>query len=659
MKLDYRADLDGLRAIAVLVVVFNHAGFSIFSGGYIGVDIFFVISGFLITTIIAREIRADEFTLLKFYERRIRRILPALAVMVVFALLASALLYDSGRFKSFAKSLLATMLFYSNINFWDEAGYFDAPSLLKPLLHTWSLAVEEQFYIVYPLFMYAIHTWARKFEKLILCIVGLVSLALAIYMVNTNDASSAFYLAHMRAWELLVGGLLALNIFPATTNKGINTALGLTGALMIAVPVFQYTDQTPFPGLSAVLPVLGTALIIYSNMTEKSPAGKFLGLAPMVFIGQISYSLYLWHWPLFIFTEYYIIRPLTGLELSLLLVVIFAVSALSWRFVETPFRSRRFLSTRQIFAFGLGTMAAIIAVAGVVYRFNGFPGREGPTPLVDYLDKENTDHYTDCADVTDGFKSCLIGDKSQPASFMLWGDSHAYSLRRAVERAARKNGFSGLFTYKLACPPLLGVMRDLPTITAPCNEYNEGVKQYLAAHPEISTVMLAGRWPFYVEGSEYEPKESPDLILAGFSIQKPHGADYEQIVGSGLEETVRTMLDMNRKVVLISPVPEIGYDVPSANFIAMRSGRDLNEIIAPSVDDYLVRNQKTFFILGGLQEEYGLQVADPWTALCVENECRVTIDGVPIYKDDDHLSLFGSELVSVVFEPIFEAMKKP
>lgn len=658
MKLDYRADLDGLRAIAVLVVVFNHAGFLFFRGGYIGVDIFFVISGFLITTIIAREIKENEFTLLKFYERRVRRILPALTVMVVFALLASALLYDSGRFKSFAKSLLATMLFYSNINFWNEAGYFDAPSLLKPLLHTWSLAVEEQFYIVYPLFMYAIHAWARKSEKLILCVVGLASLTLAVYSVNTGDASSAFYLSHLRAWELLVGGLLALNIFPATTNKGVNTALGIVGLLMIAIPVIQYTDRTPFPGLSAAAPVLGTAFIIYSNTSAQSPIGRILSIAPMVFVGQISYSLYLWHWPLFIFAEYYIIRPLTGLELSLLLVLIFAVSTLSWRFVETPFRSRRFLSRRQVFAFGFGAMAVVIAAAGVVYRFDGFPGREGPTPLVEFLDKETTTHYTDCADVTDDFKSCMIGDKSRPASFLLWGDSHADSLRRAVERAARKNGFSGVFTYKLSCPSLLGVARDLSSITESCNEYNEGVTRYLVTHPEISTVILAGRWSFYIEGN-YKPSKSSDLVLAGFSIKSSHDAGDEQIVGSGLGQTVQTLLDMNRKVVIVSPVPEIGYDVPTANFIATRSGRDLNEIIAPSVDEYLDRNRKAFAILGKLREEYGIQTVDPWTALCVENECRVTIDGVPLYKDDDHLSLFGSELVSIVFEPIFEAMKQP
>ena len=360
---------------------------------------------------------------------------------------------------------------------------------------------------------------------------------------------------------------------------------------------------------------------------------------------------------MFIFTEYYIIRPLTWLELSLLLVLIFSISALSWRFVETPFRSRRFLSRRQVFAFGFGAMAVIIASAGIVYRFDGFPGREGPTSLVDYLDKETTTHYTDCADVTDGFKSCLVGDKSRPASFLLWGDSHANSLRRAVERAARKNGFSGLFTYKLSCPPLLDVSRDLSSVTRACDDYNQGVIWYLAAHSEISTVILAGRWSFYIEG-EYKPPRPTELTLAGFSIEQKQGAGYEQVVDAGLGQTVQSLLEMNCKVVIISPVPEIGYDVPSANFIATRTGRDINEIVAPSVDEYLARNQRAFSILDNLQREFGIQVVDPWKALCVDNECRVTIDGVPIYKDDDHLSLFGSELVSIVFEPVFE-VKQP
>jgi peptidoglycan/LPS O-acetylase OafA/YrhL len=656
MKLSYRADLDGLRAIAVLAVVFMHVGFSIFPGGYIGVDIFFVISGFLITTIIAREIKENEFTLLKFYERRIRRILPALAVMVVFALLASALLYDSGRFKSFSKSLLATMLFYSNINFLNEAGYFDAPSLLKPLLHTWSLAVEEQFYIVFPLLMYAIHTWARKSVKLILSIVALISLALAVYTVNNHDATSAFYLAHMRAWELLVGGLLALNIFPATTNKTINTSLGLSGALMIFIPIFRYTEQTPFPGLSAVVPVLGTALIIYSSMAERSLVGKVLGVTPLVFIGQISYSLYLWHWPLVIFAKYYIIRPLTGLELFLLLVVIFAISILSWRFVETPFRSRRFLTTSQVFALGLGTMTVIIAAAGVVYQFNGFPNREGSTPLVEFIDKENTDHFTKCAEVTDGFKSCFMGDKSQPVSFMLWGDSHAASVRGAVERAAARNHSYGLFTYKLACPPLLGVTPDFSFFTEPCNEYNKQVMVYLERHPQVSTVILAGRWSFYIEGV-YNPSKPSDSVSTSFLAGSSRDTSDEKFVEDGLEKTVQSLLDMNRKVVIVSQVPEIGYDVPSANFIAMRSGRDVNEIISPSVEEYLNRNQKAIAILDKLKLKPGVRIVDPWMILCAEGKCRATVDGIPLYRDDDHLSHFGSEVITPVLEPIFKEIK--
>jgi hypothetical protein len=502
--------------------------------------------------------------------------------------------------------------------------------------------------------MFAIHAFARKSVKPVLGIVAIISLALAAYAVHNNDATSAFYLAHMRAWELLAGALLALNVFPAVADRRINAVLGWAGLLMIIIPVFLYTDRTPFPGFSAAVPVLGTAFIIYSSMNETSMVGKIMGFIPLVFIGQISYSLYLWHWPLILFAEYYIIRPMTGLELSLLLVVILAISSLSWRFVETPFRSRSFLSTRQVFAFGFVAMTVIIAAAGIVYGFDGFPSREGPTPLVDFIDKETTDHYTKCAGTTDGFEHCLIGDKTQPETFMLWGDSHASSLRRAVERAARKKGFLGLFTYKLACPPLLNVSREFSSLSSSCAEYNEGVLRYLSAHPEISTVILAGRWPFYVEGSDYKPAKLTTLTLADFLGEKVQGAENQQVVEFSLRQTIQALLDMNRKIVIVSPVPEIGYDVPSANFIALRSGRDLNEIIALSTDKYFARNQGTFAILSKVKEEYGIQVVNPWTALCVESRCRVTIDGVPLYKDDDHLSLFGSEVVSIVLEPIFE-----
>jgi peptidoglycan/LPS O-acetylase OafA/YrhL len=662
MKLEYRADLDGLRAIAVLAVVMNHTGIRYFSGGYIGVDIFFVISGFLITTIIAREIQENKFTLSRFYERRIRRILPALAVMVIGTFLISAVIYDSERFKSFGKSLLATMLFYSNINFWKEAGYFDAPSLLKPLLHTWSLAVEEQFYIVFPLFMYAISFYARKSVKLILVIVAFISLGFSIYAVNSHDATSAFYLAHMRAWELLVGGLLALNIFPAAAGRGINTALGLIGALMIGISVFQYTENTPFPGLSAAVPVLGTALIVYSSMTNYSLIGKVLGFPPLVFIGKISYSLYLWHWPLIIFAKYYLIRTMTGIELFIVLAIIFGVSTISWRFIETPFRSRSFLSARQIYAFGVSTMMIIAAAAGVVYYFDGFPKREGSTPLVEFLWKEKEVH-TNClykkVDNADGFEPCVIGDKSKPKSFMMWGDSHASALRKAVTVAARNNRISGTFMYMSQCPPLLTAVRDQEHLSMPCNEFNERMLLYLKTHPEIKTIILASRWSSYVEGVNYKEEDGSRIVLAGMQSETSHDASNEALVRLGLERMIQTLTALDRKIVIVSPVPEIGYNVPSANFIAARTGRDLNQIIAPSLDDYLERNRKTFAIFNSLKEKYEFQIVDPWKVLCVETRCRATIDGLLLYSDDDHLSLFGSELVSVIFEPLFASMKQP
>jgi len=295
MKLTYREDIDGLRAISVLAVVFNHAGITLFSGGYIGVDVFFVISGYLITSIILREILTADFSIIRFYERRIRRILPALFITIAFTVAVSAIMYDAEKFKEFGKSVIATTLFASNINFWRESGYFDAPSQLKPLLHTWSLAVEEQFYIFFPMLMFLIYRFARKIAPALLFGITILSLALAIVTVP-QDPSAAFYLAQLRAWELLVGAFLALNIIPENAGKKYSDFIGILGLVMVLAPVILYTADTKFPGLSALPPVLGAAFIIFSGVNNKTLIGKFLSLPPLVFIGKISYSLYLWHW---------------------------------------------------------------------------------------------------------------------------------------------------------------------------------------------------------------------------------------------------------------------------------------------------------------------------------------------------------------------------
>src|SRR5215212_8031098 len=250
MNLKYRADIDGLRAIAVLSVVLDHAGIPLFHRGYIGVDIFFVISGYLITGIIIREINASEFSFLRFYERRIRRIYPALFVVILFTILASANLYSTGNLHDFGKSVMATTFFVSNIHFWTETGYFEGPAQIKPLLHTWSLAVEEQFYIVFPLLMFLLARYFKPRIRSILIFIALASFVWSIFALQ-SDPSSAFYFAHLRAWELLMGGLLGLNLIPTKMRPVANNILALIGFGMITVPVFFYMATTNFPGFAA------------------------------------------------------------------------------------------------------------------------------------------------------------------------------------------------------------------------------------------------------------------------------------------------------------------------------------------------------------------------------------------------------------------------
>ncbi len=660
MNLIYRKDIDGLRAISVVAVLLNHAGIYSFSGGFIGVDVFFVISGYLITAIIAREIQSNEFSLVRFYERRIRRILPALFVVIAFTVAVSAIMYDVEKFLDFGKSVIATTLFVSNINFWKESGYFDAPSQLKPLLHTWSVGVEEQFYIFFPLFMFVLYRYAKKLSSYILAAIAVISFWFAVQGI-ASDPSSAFYLAHLRAWELLVGSMLAINIFPAEFGKKYSNIIGIAGLVLIAIPIFQYSESTKFPGLSALAPVCGAAFILSSGVEGKSLVGRFLGMPPLVFIGKISYSLYLWHWPLIIFAKYYMIRHMTSGELGILLVVISIVSTLSWRFVETPFRSKNFLQTRQIYAFAISGMTLMLFVGGTIYYFKGFPKRQGLEYLAIDTKKEETWLFKECninlTDDPQAITACEIGDRAQQPSFMIWGDSHAPTYGKAIHISAAQNKLSGILTYSPGCPTLLNIIPTPQIGDVSCGDYNEMALTYIKDHPEIHTVILASRWTIWLEGTRYKEEEGIPTDIQDALNEAPAGTSKEDLFILGLERTITTLMALDRKVILIAPLPEIGYDVSSLNFIASRTGRDINQIISPSMEEYLTRNQRTFTIFKSFEEKYGVQIIEPWKFLCQEGICRSAVNEIPLYNDDDHLSIFGAELISPVFDPFFASMK--
>ena len=375
----YRADIDGLRAIAVLLVVLNHLQFRHFEGGYVGVDVFFVISGYLIGASLIAEFRDDRFSLAAFYERRIRRIFPALlAMLIVVSLLCYCYLMPAS-LVDYARSVVAALLSVSNFLFWSQAGYFDAPSSVKPLLHTWSLAVEEQFYVVFPIVLFVIYRWRPAALRKVLWGLTILTLALSAWIVR-RDASMAFFWSPLRAWELITGVMVSQYGFAWMKRRMVRELTAWAGLLLILVPGVLYTAATPFPGLTAILPCAGAALILASGQVGGSTAGALLITPPARFIGLISYSLYLWHWPVLVLqNSALLISPHPSWERNTkltILIISLVLATLSWWLVETPFRKGSLkLARRPLMAWSGAVSAAIVLAAVAVLLGQGYPSR--------------------------------------------------------------------------------------------------------------------------------------------------------------------------------------------------------------------------------------------------------------------------------------------
>jgi peptidoglycan/LPS O-acetylase OafA/YrhL len=655
MKPSYRPDIDGLRAVAVLSVIFFHAGVKTVAGGFIGVDIFFVISGYLITTIITKEIENNEFSIAKFYERRIRRIFPALFFVITLTLVSGALLFDSTGFENLGKATIATTYFISNILFWSQSGYFDAPSEHNPLLHAWSLAVEEQYYIFFPLLLiFLARNFNAKYTPPLLILI-FSSLAISIYTV-THDPNSAFYLIHSRTWELLLGSIVALKIIPPPSDRRATNSLYLSGLILIGLSVFLYSSETAFPGLAAIPPCVGAALIIYSGTNEMPLAGKALSSRPIVFIGLISYSLYLWHWPFIVFYKYYAIRDLDTKEITILLFAILTLSVFSWKYIEKPFRSRRLVKSRKI-VFGQASCIMLVAISSgsYIYLNNGIPYRFEPDKTINLKTSDiSFPKQRNCTKqyIKNGFpfELCEIGTRNQKPAFLLWGDSHAHALIPAISSSAMKYGATGVVATKNACPPLLGIERQ-NRLT--CAHFNNALISYLQKHPEIRTVFLAARWALSAEGTRYKSEKGPRVTLRDIQSKDSENTRNESLFETGLKRTIKKLAQMNRDTILISQVPEAGHDIPSAYSISNRTSRNINEIIPLTAQEYFARNHSVLSVFNSLEKLNNIKIIDPWKILCGEKLCSLVKDGRPLYMDDDHLSTWGALYVSPIFYPIF------
>jgi peptidoglycan/LPS O-acetylase OafA/YrhL len=605
MQSNYRPDIDGLRAIAVIAVVLFHAGLPGLPGGYAGVDVFFVISGFLITQIIYREIEASEFSFVRFYERRVRRILPALFALLIFTSIASLVLlpYD---LKQYGKSLAAVPAFLSNFLFWwGGGGYFGNLSATPPLLHTWSLAIEEQFYILFPIALVFLSRFGRRAVVGGILILGAISFSLSIEVMLHNPWD-AFYMPYTRAWELMCGAFVAMTIKPMRSAPASNL-MALLGIVMILAAVFSFTQDVHFPGYLALVPCIGTALVIYGGVSP-TLVGKVLGFGPVAFLGLISYSLYLWHWPLIVLVSYYVLNPAWVPAAKMVAAgVSFPAAYLSWRFIERPFRIRDGVMPRSaLFKAALASSFFFMVAGTALWAMNGIPGRF--SPALSKLDPERSYSNALC----DASKTCIIGAPGSKPSFVLWGDSHARALNDALDSVAKRRGVSGYVFINLGCRPFLGGIVD-----ATCAASNMAVAQRLKSLP-VKTVILTAVWAIPVT---------------------------QQALSSSLAETVHAAGIHGAGVYIVLDVPKARQSVPETLQKQFILG-DHSDVLRISRSEYEERTRPMRIASAELASQGRIVMLDPEPIFCGGSKCEISRDGLPLYDDADHLNRRGAGLVT-------------
>lgn len=614
-----RGDIQGLRAIAVLSVVVFHAFPGALSGGYVGVDIFFVISGFLITGIILEDIRQERFSLSQFYRRRIRRIFPALAALLVACLIVGYFLQGPDGYEALGKTVASTAVFASNVTFWRESGYFDVASELKPLLHTWSLAVEEQFYVLYPPLLYVLAKFARRHLATCLTLLLLGSLAISEMLVRTAPAA-AFYLTPSRGFELLIGAIVALRTLPPLISPFARTAVSIAGLGLIGASVLLFSARTDFPGLAALPPCLGTAMVIHAGMRGESLGGKLISWLPLQSVGDISYSLYLWHWPILVFYRFWSGEEFGYAHAALAVCLALVAAYASYNFIERPVLKA---PLRDLPFLGLGaTMIAVFAALGsVIFLLQGMPSRFGPQTQVlfgfaDDFNPRRHECHNDRPPVKSFTRNCIFGAAATAPDLAVWGDSHGAELVVALGKRAAQSGRSVMEITSSACPPSLQyVSKERPW----CAAQNQTTLLGLSGDARIKTVVLTA-----------------------------NAFAYENRAGliQGYEATVRALVAAQKHVILLLQIPTMKSDPPEQVGVAVAYGEDPARIGRKRRDFDAANAEWRAFQLA-LHVKYAATVADPAALLCDDEICR-TFDaraGV-LYFNHDHLSVAGASFVA-------------
>lgn len=654
MSIGYRPDLDGLRAIAVVPVVLFHAGIDLFSGGYVGVDIFFVISGFLITSLILKDIRSNRFSLLQFYERRVRRIFPALFVVFAASAIVASLLMLPSELDNFGKSLFAATFFFSNYHFMFDSDYFSAAAETKPLLHMWSLAVEEQYYIFFPPLLFLAIRFLKKGSAVFFLALLLISLGYSDYLIRVAP-SDAFYSLPARAWELLLGAMIALYPLKAALNDRAANFFAVTGFGAILFSVFYYSDTTPFPGLAAVVPCAGAALIIISGARNTTWVGRLISTPVFRYPGLVSYSLYLWHWPIIVFYAMYTMTPATNIEIAFLLIMTAVMGWASWRFVESPFRDKRvFSSQRRILVGGAGVMGAAAILGAAIAITDGMPARLSPdiaAVLAAAEDHPNGICQRDKLADNQGESLCVIGQgEATNVTFAVIGDSHGRSLMPAIDVSARAHNLTGVYFGGSGCVPLLGIHQARQGYEH-CLSISQGFLDYLTDHPQIETVILASRWAIYAEGKRFRNEHGHSVYLRAHDTKELSLRENKRVFARALEQTLSSLEELGRKIVIVTQVPETEWDIPTT--VARSLFLDKEIELRPFNVDYRERQNFVDGLFRESEENYGIALVRPETELCGAVHCSIIQDDVPIYRDSNHLTARFASSLSGLFDTTF------
>lgn len=639
---DYRADIDGLRAVAVLGVLLYHVrGFGV-SGGYGGVDVFFVISGFLITGILWREMEGGTFSLVGFLERRARRIAPAALLMLTATLIIGSILLLPRELEDLGKSLQSVIVFSANFFFLRNVGYFAPGAEERPLLHMWSLSIEEQFYLAFPLaLLILVRLFGRKVVLPILLVAFAASFAESVRLVESVPAK-AFFGTAGRIWELLLGSILA--IASATkllrpSREIVAQGAALAGLGLISYGYLCFNNATEFPGANAAVFCGGAALIIFAGLSGHTTiVGKLLGSRLLVGIGLISYSCYLWHWPLIVYWRYRFPSAggeALGLEQLGLVGASLIVGALSWQFVERPFRGRDALFSRaQLFtALGAGT-ALVAALSFVAIRTHGLPSR-WPAEVVAMLAESAAPDHELCKPFADApqwaRQTCTMGEAAKSDIFV-WGDSHARVLIGPLSDRISSKQPGIQLAWLGGCPPLAGAKLYGRTKFEKCQAFNAYVlKQIEALKPH--RVVIAARWAHYFQDDLTD-------FDGGVPIQlSADGEPNAQVAGRLLRETLERLLAAAGEVVLVGPVPEQDFLVAPR----MAKGMVWPQPLPPpvSIARHRVRQRDVVPALEAMAKLPRVRVLDPESYLCNANSCAYDDGGLPLYFDSNHLNAHG------------------